>query len=249
MENETFLLSFLLFLLVATLYSTVGHAGASGYIAVMGLLNFAPETIKPTSLVLNILVSAIATRQFLGKGHFDKKIFLLFIFSSMPFAFIGGMISIEPRYFKLLAGLFLLFSATMLFLRPKQRSEIINPEPISTSKGILAGAIIGLVSGIIGVGGGIFLSPLLLMSGRTSLKTTSGISALFILCNSVAALAGHYRGLQHLESNILFWILAVVAGGITGSYLGSQKLNNKLILYCLFVVLTGAGIKFVYQFF
>ena len=245
MSNEIILLSFFLFLLVALLYSAVGHAGASGYIAVMGLLNFAPELIKPTSLLLNIIVSAIASFQFIRKGYFDKKIFSVFIFSSIPFAFLGGYLELEVKYFKLLAGFFLLFSAVMLLIKPylKQSEKPSGKFPIGL--GILLGSLMGLVSGLIGVGGGIFLSPILLISGTTEVKTTSGIAAAFILLNSISALSGHYQGLNQLNSETLWWVIAVIAGGIAGSYLGSSRLKNQIILWCLVLVLLSAGIKFI----
>jgi uncharacterized protein len=245
MSSEIILVSFFLFLLVALLYSAVGHAGASGYIAVMGLLNFAPELIKPTSLLLNIIVSAIAAFQFIKKGYFDKKIFSVFIFSSVPFAFLGGYLEIEVKYFKLLAGFFLLFSALMILLKPylKQKEKPTGKFPLAL--GLFLGSLIGLVSGLIGVGGGIFLSPLLLMSGSTEVKTTSGIAAAFIFFNSISALAGHYHGLNHLNTQTFLWIMAVVFGGIAGSYLGSSKLKNQIILWCLVLVLLSAGVKFI----
>jgi hypothetical protein len=148
-----------LFFVIATLYSSIGHAGASGYLAVMALLSFAPESIKPTSLVLNIVVALIASLQFIRAGRFDRKIFFAFIVSSLPMAFVGGYLSLEPDYFKLMAGIFLMLSAVMLLVREFARpAGVRGVRPMPLGVGLVLGAVIGLLSGLIGVGGGIFLS-------------------------------------------------------------------------------------------
>lgn len=238
--------AFVLFFIIATLYSSIGHAGASGYLAIMALLSFAPESIKPTSLILNIIVAAIAAYRFISQGYFDKKIFFAFVVFSIPASFIGGYITLPTLYFKLLAGAFLIVSAILLLIK-KQKSD----DEIKETKNLWLwssafGSIIGFVSGIIGVGGGIFLTPLILMFGWTRVKNVSGISALFILLNSVSGLLGHFSALNKVDSNIIYWIIAVIGGGLTGSYLGSKKFNNRIIIYCLFVVLLTAGLKFIF---
>ncbi|SRR6266536_1117399 len=239
-----FLLAFILFFIIATLYSSVGHAGASGYLAIMALLSFGPESIKPTSLILNIFVATIATVKFLRAGYFDKKIFFSFIITSVPMAFVGGYIFIDAKYFKLIAGIFLILSGVLLVLR-----EYIKPpekiRPMPTFWGLVLGSIIGLLSGLIGIGGGVFLSPIIIMASWTTVKKASGVAALFILCNSITALAGNIVSLNKIDFTILYWIIAVAIGGFLGSYLGTKRLNNKLIITLLFFVLISAGLKFL----
>jgi len=242
------ILTFLLFLLIATLYSSVGHAGASGYLAIMALLSFAPESIKPTSLILNVLVASIASYKFIGKGFFDKNIFIPVVIASVPTAFLGGYLSLDPKLFKLLAGLFLILSATMLVVKAYilEHGKQSKPRKMPLGVGLLTGGLIGLFSGLIGVGGGIFLSPILILTNWTPVKNASGIAALFILFNSVSGLAGHVTALKTLDYDILYWIIAVIIGGLIGSSIGSSRVNSKIIVGLLFIVLVSAGIKFVF---
>lgn len=246
MENTLIIVSCALFFFVAALYSSIGHAGASGYLAIMALLSFAPESIKPTSLVLNIVVAAIASARFISQGYFDKKIFLAFAIFSVPASFLGGLITLPSFYFKILAGVFLIVSAVFLLIKKQKVTDVVKETKNLWLYSAIFGIIIGFVSGIIGVGGGIFLTPLILMLGWTRVKNVSGISALFILLNSVSGLLGHLSALNKVDSNIFYWIGAVVCGGILGSYLGTKKFNNKAIIYCLFIVLLTAGIKFIF---
>lgn len=246
MTIEVFILAFFLFLIVATLYSSVGHAGASGYLAIMGLLSFAPETIKTTSLVLNITVASIASVKFIRADYFDKKIFVAFVITSIPLAFLGGYITISPKYFKLAAGVFLIISALLLIFKTYIKQTQTESKPMPIVYGLVIGSIIGLVSGLIGVGGGIFLSPIIIMANWTTVRNASGVAALFILCNSLAGLAGNLTALRTLDHNILYWMVAVIIGGLAGSYLGTIKFNNKIIITFLFLVLLTAGLKFVF---
>lgn len=246
MTADNFTLAFLLFLTISTLYSSVGHAGASGYLAIMALLSFAPETIKPTSLVLNIIVASIASVKFIRADCFDKRIFFAFIITSIPLAFIGGYITISPKYFKLIAGLFLVLSALLLIIKTYIKPTNATPKSMPVAYGLIIGSIIGLVSGLVGVGGGIFLSPIIIMANWTTVRNASGVAALFILCNSLAGLAGHITALNKLDHNIIYWAVAVIIGGLVGSYLGTIKFNNKVIITCLFLVLLTAGLKFIF---
>jgi uncharacterized protein len=234
-----------LFLIISILYSSVGHAGASGYLAVMALLSFAPETIKPTSLILNVVVATIASIKYIKADCFDKRIFLAFILTSLPMAFVGGYITISPRYFKLIAGLFLVISSILLIIRAFYKPSQLTTERMPFLYGLIGGSLIGLISGLIGVGGGIFLSPIIIMANWTTVKNASGVAALFILFNSVAGLAGHLLALNTLDHYMFYWIIAVVIGGLIGSFLGTVKLNNKIIITCLFFVLLTAGLKFL----
>jgi uncharacterized protein len=239
------ILASIFFLIISILYSSVGHAGASGYLAVMALLSFAPETIKPTSLILNVVVASIASVKYIKADCFDKRVFLAFILTSLPMAFIGGYITISPRYFKLIAGLFLVISSLLLIIRayyrPLQKPVVQMPFVY----GLIGGSLIGLISGLIGVGGGIFLSPIIIMANWTTVRNASGVAALFILLNSLAGLAGHILALNTLDHYIFYWIIAVVIGGLIGSFLGTIKFNNKIIITCLFLVLLSAGLKFL----
>ncbi|WP_018342762.1 sulfite exporter TauE/SafE family protein [Cytophaga aurantiaca] len=236
--------TFALFLFVAFIYSSVGHAGASGYLAVMALLSFPLIEIKSTSLLLNIIVAAIASYKFISAGYFDKKVFFSFAATSIPAAFLGGAITLDPHWFKVLAGLFLLLSAVGLIIKSK-RIDQDKVSEVNIYTALCIGAVIGLFCGLIGVGGGIFLSPLIILMGWTSLKKTSGIAALFILCNSITSLIGHiYTNAFHVH-NIQYWIAAVVIGGFAGSHLGSTLYNNKILMGILFVVLCSAGLKFL----
>jgi uncharacterized protein len=233
-----------LFALIAFLYSSVGHAGASGYLAVMALLSFPIASIKPTSLVLNIVVSAIASYKFISAGYFNRKVFLAFAVTSIPLAFVGGYLKLDAFWFQLFAGLFLVTSAVLLLLK-----EFIRPNNNLRSVNFVVtaaiGAVIGLVSGLLGVGGGIFLSPITILLGYTTVKEASGTAALFIFFNSVLGLIGHYVSLRQLDSNVLYWVAAVSIGGFIGAHYGAKKFNNKFILLFLFLVLMSAGIKFI----
>lgn len=246
MTTGAIIILFLLFYVVAALYSSVGHAGASGYLAIMALMSFTPESIKPTSLILNIVVALIASVKFIRAGYFDRRIFFAFVITSLPFAFIGGYITVPANYFKLIAGIFLVVSAFFLLLREYLTTKENGEEKMPFYAGTILGSVIGLFSGLIGVGGGIFLSPILIMKRWTTLKKASGIAALFILVNSISGLAGNLTAVKHLDANISYWIVAVVLGGITGSWLGTKKYNNKLIISFLFIVLISAGIKFIF---
>jgi hypothetical protein len=245
MTSANFILAFILFLTIAAMYSSVGHAGASGYLAVMALLSFAPETIKPTSLILNVVVASIASVKYIKEDCFDKKVFFPFVITSIPLAFLGGYISLNPKYFKFIAGFFLVLASVLLIIREYSKSKKSETKTMPVMYGLGIGSVIGLVSGLIGVGGGIFLSPIIISANWTTVKKASGVAAVFILCNSLAGLSGHIIGLNKIDHNTVYWILAVVLGGLLGSHLGTVKLNNKIIIACLFFVLLTAGLKFI----
>lgn len=226
--------------LIALLYSSVGHAGASGYIAVLSLGQFAATVIKPTALVLNVLVACLGSFHFWRAGHFRWSLFWPFAALSVPAAFLGGFVHLPSGVFKPLLGLVLLFSAFRLCCR-QTAAEAASPPPRAVALGVGAG--IGLLSGLTGTGGGIFLTPLLLLLRWARTKEAAAASALFILVNSVAGLAGYLTSRQPVPS--LAWVLAVaaIAGGATGSYLGSTRLPVRAIQLLLAVVLVIAGTK------
>lgn len=240
-------LALILFFIVAVLYSSVGHAGASGYLAIMALLSFAPDTIKPISLTLNIVVAAIASFNFIRKGFFDQRLFLIVVSASIPFSFVGGYMQLAPELFKLIAGGFLILSAGMIVFKTSLNSlhkDVNSSMPML--HGIIIGSVIGLFSGLIGVGGGIFLSPIILLMGWASVKQTSGIAALFILLNSISALSGHIAAYRYIDTDIYLWVIAVVLGGTIGSKLGTSRIDNRIILSLLVIVLLTAGVKFLF---
>ena len=228
--------------LVALLYSSVGHAGASGYIAVMSLLGLAPAVIKPTALALNILVALVAAWQFWRAGHFRWALFWPFAVTAVPAAFVGGWISLPTRAFTLLLGLVLLWSAwRFLFEAPEARPD----RPLQRGVALASGAGIGLLSGLTGTGGGIFLTPLLLMMGWARPKNAAAVSALFILMNSTSGLLGNWASTRNLPDELGVLLLAVLAGGTLGSFMGSRRLPAAQIKRLLAVVLVIAGLKLV----
>ena len=230
---------------MAALYSSVGHAGASGYIAAMALFAVAPAVMKPTALTLNILVATIATVRFYRAGYFSWRVLLPFALSSIPFAFIGGALTLPGKDYQRIVGLVLLFAAYMLWARAKAHTEATAAEikPVPVPLAVALGAGIGLLSGLTGVGGGIFLSPLVLLSGWAETRQMSGVAAAFILVNSIAGLAGHLASVQNLPGSIYLWGVAAVAGGLVGSELGRRRLATFTLRRVLAVVLVIAGLK------
>ncbi len=228
---------------VAILYSSVGHGGASGYLAVMAFLAVAPTLTRPTALILNIFVASIGAFQFYRRGYFDWKVFLPFALTSIPFAFIGGMISLPLEIYRIILGIVLLLAATRLAWNFSSEKEIKEPK---IWLALIIGAIIGLVSGLIGVGGGIFLTPILLLMNWTETKKAAGISAMFILVNSISGLLGNYAQVAKLPANVWFWIIAAIIGGIIGSTLGSRYFNTLTLRRVLASVLVIAAIKLIF---
>lgn len=228
--------------LVAVLYSSVGHAGASGYIAVMSLLGLAPSAIKPTALALNILVASIATWQFSRLGHFSWRLFWPFAVLAVPFAFVGGYVSLPSHVFKALVGIILLYSAAY-FLLASSEEKAVTPLPLLPA--VVSGAAIGLLSGLTGTGGGIFLTPLLLFMGWAQARTAAAVSALFILLNSISGLLGNISSTKQLSGYLFVLLLSAAAGGLAGSYLGSKRLAPVAIKRFLAAVLLIAGGKLV----
>jgi uncharacterized membrane protein YfcA len=229
-------------LIVAFLYSSVGHAGASGYIAVMTLFGLAPAVIKPAALVLNILVATIGAFLFWRAGHFSWKIFWPFAIASAPLAYLGGYLNLPTHIFKILVGVVLLYSAVRFFVSPKPDEET---QPPSKAVALSVGAGLGLLSGLTGTGGGIFLTPILIFMRWAKTKTASAVSALFILVNSVAGLAGNISSTRKLPLFAVPLVICAVTGGAVGSYLGSRQFSPAFIKRLLAVVLTIAGLKLI----
>ncbi|HEY9421344.1 MAG TPA: sulfite exporter TauE/SafE family protein [Thermoanaerobaculia bacterium] len=234
-----------LILIAAVLYSSVGHAGASGYLAVMALWGIAPETMKPTALTLNILVATIGTVKFYRAGHFSWRLFWPFALTSIPCSFLGGGLSLPGHIYRPIVGAVLLFSALRM-LKPARAEDQGEPAFPSIWAGLVWGALIGLLSGLTGVGGGIFLSPLLLVMGWAGIRATAGVSALFILVNSVAGLAGHLSSVAHLPANLPLLLAAAGIGGWIGAHYGSRRLPAQKLRWLLAVVLVIAGLKLIF---
>jgi uncharacterized membrane protein YfcA len=229
-------------LVVAFLYSSVGHAGASGYIAVMSLFSLAPGVIKPTALLLNILVASIGAYQFWRAGHFSWRLFWPFSVLSIPLAFVGGYLNLPTQVFKVIVGVVLWSSALRFLLRPG--SDEVQREP-SRRAAVSIGAGLGLLSGLTGTGGGIFLTPLLLLMRWAQTKTAAAVSALFILVNSAAGLLGNLASTRKLPPLAVALVVAVVVGGWAGSHFGSRRFPHTVIKRLLAGVLLIAGAKLV----
>jgi uncharacterized membrane protein YfcA len=228
---------------IALLYSSVGHAGASGYIAVMSLLGLAPAVIKPTALTLNILVASIGAWQFWRAGHFRWSLFWPFALLSFPLAFLGGYLNLPTQAFKILVGVVLLFSAFRLLARPPAESEPHDPPRVAA---VGAGAGMGLLAGLTGTGGGIFLTPLLLFMHWARAKQAAAVSALFILVNSISGLLGNIGATKTFPTFALVLLVAAGVGGAIGSYFGSRRFDPTVIKRLLAIVLLIAGAKLIF---
>ena len=243
MDTTHLILLFLAVGLIAFLYSSVGHAGASGYIATMTLFGLAPTVIRPTALVLNILVASIGTFQFWRAGHFSWKLFWPFALLSIPAAYVGGYIQPSASVLRTLIGVVLLFSAARLVFR---RSDPPQTVPPSQPVAIGVGAGLGFLSGLTGTGGGIFLTPLLLFCQWAPIRQAAAVSALFIWVNSISGLVGYFTKVHSIPSLGLILAAAAIIGGIAGSSLGSRHLAVRVISLFLATVLLIAGMKLIF---
>lgn len=242
MDTATFIFLCLAIAVIAFLYSSVGHAGASGYIATMTLFGLAATVIRPTALVLNILVAIIGSFQFWRAGYFSWKLFWPFALLSIPAAYAGGYLQPSAGVLRILIGVVLLFSATRLFFRKSDPAET-NPPTKPVAIGVGAG--LGFLSGLTGTGGGIFLTPLLLFCRWAAIKQAAAISALFILVNSIGGLVGYFSAQHFLPTLGIYLAVPAIVGGTIGSYLGSRRLPVRGIAIFLATVLTIAGIKLI----
>ena len=229
--------------IVAFLYASVGHGGASGYLALMALFSFAPESMKPTALLLNLFVAGIAFYHYYRAGHFNKKLFLSFALASIPLAFIGGMITVDSTVYKKILAVLLVFAILkMLNVFGKESDQI---KDIKIWQGLIVGGIIGFFSGLIGIGGGIILTPVILLLHWGKMKEAAAVSALFIWVNSGAGLIGQLTSGAEISSQSFLLVALALIGGWFGSYYGSRKFNNSLLRYLLAFVLTIATVKLV----
>ena len=245
MLDTTFLLT-ILFLAAAILYSSVGHAGASGYLAAMAFVGTAPGVMKPTALVLNLVVASIATVRFARAGYFSWSLLWPFAVGSIPLAFVGGATTLPGHWYKGLVGMILVITALQLALQKKITASAESRHiPAPRTLAILSGAIIGFLSGTTGTGGGIFLSPLLIFTGWAETRETGGVSATFIFVNSAAGLAGNLASMHFLPSAIPLWALIVTIGGLVGTEIGIRRVAVRTFRLLLAVVLVIAGGKLI----
>ena len=242
MTSESYLF-YALIPIVAFLYSSVGHGGASGYLALMAVFSFPSDMMKQTALLLNLFVAGIAFYQYYKGGYFNRSLFLFFALGSVPAAFLGGLWSLDPWLYKKILGFILFFAiARMLF---KKESTQQKNKQVAAPIGLIIGIVIGLFSGLIGIGGGIILTPVILLFHWGTMKEAAAVSALFIWVNSASGLFGQLSSGVNLTTNAFVLVGLALVGGIFGSYYGSQRWNNRRLEYFLALVLTSAGIKLI----
>jgi uncharacterized membrane protein YfcA len=227
----------------AALYTSVGHAGASAYIALMALFGLAPAVMRPTALALNILVASFTSFRYLHAGLFRWRTLWPFLVGALPFAVVGGAVQLPGQFYRPLVGVILII-AGIRFLWPKELTTNQEPRDPPIVAAIACGALIGLLSGLTGTGGGIFLSPILLFVGWSDPRVASGVAAVFILCNSIAGLLGNVALVKSLPSDLPIYAVAVLAGAIIGTTFGI-KFAAPMILKALGAVLIIAGCKLI----
>ncbi len=232
-----------LMFLGAALYSSVGHAGASAYLSIMALFGVPPLAMRATALSLNVAVASLASFRYLRAGFFRRRLFVPLVAGSIPAAFIGGALPVPSELYRPLVGAVLVFAAARLLWPRELKAEGAAIRDPAWYLLVPVGALIGLLSGLTGTGGGIFLSPLILLLGWASVRDTSGVSAAFILVNSAAGLLGNLALLQRLPPEILLYLPAVLAGGLVGTWLGVARLASTWLLKALALVLLIAGAK------
>jgi uncharacterized protein len=244
MSVEWMVLFYVLLFAVAFLYASVGHGGASGYLALGAIFELAKEVMRPTALLLNMFVSLTAFIQFYRGKHFIFKIFLPLALASVPMAFIGGRMNIEPTTYKITLGILLLIPIVRFLFFPNISVNEIKKSNVGLS--IIIGAVIGFISGMIGIGGGIILSPVLLLLKWTDQKQTAAISALFIFVNSLSGLLGQWTKGIHFSTDMIGYVSVAFVGGFFGAYFGAMKFNQNVLKILLALVLVLASYKLIF---
>ena len=222
----------------------MGHGGASGYLALMALFSITPEVMKPTALLLNLFVSLTSFIQFYRGKHFRWRIFFPFAITSVPMAYVGGLINVTDDIYKKILGILLLIPIVRFLFFANIKVEELKKPNIYLS--LFIGAAIGFLSGLIGIGGGIILSPILLLLKWTDMKQTAAISALFIFVNSLAGLAGQIRKGIEFSPDMYAYVAVAFVGGLCGAYAGSLKFKQNILQYLLAVVLIVASYKLLF---
>ncbi len=241
LQLENIYLFLLILPIISFLYSSVGHGGASGYLALMALFSFAPEAMKPTALLLNLFVAGISFYYYFKEGYFNKKLFLSFAISSIPFAFLGGTIEIDASIYKKILAILLVFAILkMLNVFGKENNFI---KQVKLWQGLIVGGVIGFFSGLIGIGGGIILTPVILLLHWGKMKEAAAVSALFIWVNSASGLIGQLSTGTVIQTESFILVAIALIGGVSGGYIGSKKLNNQKLRYMLAIVLVMACFK------
>jgi hypothetical protein len=232
-------------LIVAAFYAAVGQAGATGYLAVMGLVGLAPGVMKPSALALNILVAAIGSVRFARAGLLQWRSFYPFAVLGAPFSLIGGAVNIPPSYYNPVVGTVLLVAAAQLIrsARSTVRHDLQAPPTPPFLPALVAGAVIGFISGTTGTGGGVFLAPLILLFGWVDTRRTAAVSAAYNLLNSAAALLGTWAAVRGLPTELPWWLAAAGLGGLLGSWLGARHLSPAALRYILASLLLVSGAK------
>jgi uncharacterized protein len=231
----------LLLPIVAFLYASVGHGGASGYLALMSAFSFPMAFMKPTALVLNILVSLVSFYFYYREKNFKWNLFYPFAITSIPFSFLGGFLKIDAFYYKIILATVLVFAVSRLLGFFGKEKNTLNEINLPLALGF--GSLIGFLSGLLGIGGGIILSPVLLLFGWATMKQAAAVSALFILTNSLSGLFGFVSQGGTLPESSLVLIGVVFLGGLLGGYYGSAKFNTKSLRYILSAVIGIAIVK------
>ena len=237
------------FFAAALLYASVGHAGASAYLAIMALTGVSPDVARPTALALNIVVATLVSYRFWRGGHVNWRALAPFLIGSVPLAFFGGSLPIAPGLYKKLVGVVLLLAAAGMALTARRAGAADTGKAQATVPTVPAvgiGAGIGVLSGLTGTGGGIFLSPVVLLAGWVETRAASGMAAVFILGNSIAGLAGNLSRLASLPSSLPIWAGAVVVGAFIGSEIGNRRGRIVQLRAALSVVLVIAGLKLIF---
>jgi len=232
--------------IVAFLYASIGHGGASGYLALMAIFGVEAVTMKSSAMVLNLFVAGISFYSYYKGGYFKWKILFPFVITSMPAAFFGAKFSIDPTFYKISLGFCLLIAVARMLLHVKSNENETMQTP-NVTIALIIGAFIGLFSGMIGIGGGIILSPILIVLGWANLKQSAAISAAFIWLNSVTGLLGTLSSGVHLAPTILPWIVVALVGGFLGSWSGSFKFSEVKLRYILATVLVMASFKLFFN--
>lgn len=234
---------------IAGLYAAVGQAGATGYLAAMGMIGFEPSVMKPTALALNLVVAGIATVQFRRAGQFSWRNFYPFAVLGFPFSLLGGAVHLPERLYYPLVGVILLLAAVQMFRaagRSQQSKRSVTAVKPPFWPALLVGALIGFVSGTTGTGGGVFLAPLILSMNWVDVRRTAAVTAAYNLLNSAAALVGSYATLDRLPPELPVWLLAVACGGVFGATLGARHLPDQVLRYLLAVILLLSGLRLVF---
>lgn len=243
-DIENILIFLFILPIISFFYASVGHGGASGYLALMALFSVTPELMKPTALLLNLFVAAIAFYYYYKEGFFNKNLFFYFAIASIPMSFLGGYVEVDATIYKKVLAVLLIFAVLkMLNVFGKESIKIKN---IKLWQGLLVGGAIGFFSGLIGIGGGIILSPIILLFHWGKMKEAAAVSALFIWVNSASGLIGQISSGVSIDIQSFGLVAIALVGGFFGAYFGSKKLNNQKLRYLLAIVLVLASVKLFY---